>query len=47
MFTTRPEIAAVSTIMFLLTLVALAVVALVLRRSGDSSTDIARTIAGG
>lgn len=42
----RPEIAAVSTIMFLLTLAALAVVALVLRRSGDSSTDIARTIAG-
>jgi len=43
----RPEIAAVSTIMLLLTLVALAVVALVLRRAGDSSTDIARTMAGG
>ncbi len=43
----RPEIAAVSTIMLVLTLVALAVVALVLRRAGDSSTEIARTIAGG
>lgn len=43
----RPEIAAVSTIMLLLTLAALAVVALVLRRAGDSSTDIARTMAGG
>lgn len=43
----RPEIAAVSTIMLVLTLVALAVVAIVLRRAGDSSTQIARTIAGG
>jgi len=43
----RPEIAAVSTIMLVLTLAALAVVALVLRRAGDSSTDIARTMAGG
>ncbi|MEW1959474.1 ABC transporter permease [Kineococcus sp. NPDC059986] len=43
----RPEIAAVSTLMLLLTLVALAVVALVLRRSGDSASDIARTMAGG
>lgn len=43
----RPEIAAVSTIMLLLTLVALAVVALVLRRAGDSATDIARTMGGG
>ncbi|WES66320.1 ABC transporter permease [Microbacter sp. GSS18] len=43
----RPEIAAVSTIMLLLTLVALAVVALVLKRAGDSATDIARTMAGG
>lgn len=42
----RPEIAAVSTIMLLLTLLALAVVALVLRRFGESSTDIAKTIAG-
>lgn len=43
----RPEIAAVSTIMLLLTLVALAVVALVLKRAGDSATDIARTLGGG
>ncbi|MGA7148410.1 MAG: ABC transporter permease [Microbacterium sp.] len=42
----RPEIAAVSTIMLLLTLVALALVALVLKRAGDSATDIARTMAG-
>lgn len=42
----RPEIAAVSTVMLLLTLVALAVVALVLRRMGESSSDIAKTIAG-
>ena len=43
----RPEIAAVSTIMLALTLVALAVVAWVLKRAGDSATDIARTMAGG
>jgi len=43
----RPEIAAVSTIMLVLTLIALGVVALVLRRAGDSSTQIARTLAGG
>ena len=43
----RPEIAAVSTVMLLLTLIALAVVALVLRRAGDSATDIARTMGGG
>jgi len=42
----RPEIAAVSTIMLLLTLVALAVVAVVLKRAGDSATDIARTMGG-
>jgi putrescine transport system permease protein len=42
----RPEVAAVSTIMLLLTLIALAVVALVLRRAGDSATDIARTMGG-
>ena len=41
----RPEIAAVSTLMLLLTIVALAIVALVLRRSGESATDIARTMA--
>jgi ABC-type spermidine/putrescine transport system permease subunit II len=43
----RPEIAAVSTIMLVLTLAALAVVAWVLKRAGDSATDIARTMAGG
>ncbi|PPL15133.1 spermidine/putrescine ABC transporter permease [Microterricola pindariensis] len=42
----RPEIAAVSTIMLLLTLFALAMVAVVLRRAGDSATQIARTMAG-
>lgn len=43
----RPEIAAVSTIMLLITLIALAVVGIVLKRAGDSSADIARTMAGG
>lgn len=43
----RPEIAAVSTVMLLLTLVSLALVALVLKRAGDSTTEIARTMAGG
>ncbi len=43
----RPEVAAVSTIMLVLTLIALAVVAVVLRRAGDSATDIARTMGGG
>mgnify|MGYP001612755470 FL=1 len=43
----RPEIAAVSTIMLILTLAALALVALVLKRAGDSATDIARTMGGG
>jgi ABC-type spermidine/putrescine transport system permease subunit II len=42
----RPEVAAVSTIMLALTLVALAVVAVVLKRAGDSATDIARTMGG-
>ena len=42
----RPEIAAVSTIMLALTLVALALVAWVLRRAGDSPTQIARTMTG-
>jgi len=42
----RPQIAAVSTLMLLLTLVALGLVALVLRRSGESSTQIAEAIAG-
>ncbi|MGZ0711830.1 ABC transporter permease (plasmid) [Coraliomargarita sp. W4R53] len=43
----RPEIAAVSTIMLVLTLLALALVALVLKRAGDSATEIARTMTGG
>ncbi|KQZ10976.1 ABC transporter permease [Agromyces fucosus] len=43
----RPEIAAVSTIMLVLTLIALGLVALVLRRAGDSAADIARTMGGG
>jgi ABC-type spermidine/putrescine transport system permease subunit II len=42
----RPEIAAVSTIMLVLTLGALALVAVVLRRAGDSATDIAKTVGG-
>lgn len=43
----RPEIAAVSTVMLLLTLISLALVAIVLKRAGDSATEIARTMAGG
>ena len=43
----RPEIAATSTVMLVLTLAALGLVALVLKRSGDSATDIARTMGGG
>lgn len=43
----RPEIAAVSTVMLALTLLALALVAAVLKRSGDSASDITRTFAGG
>lgn len=43
----RPEIAAVSTIMLVVTLGALGLVALVLRRAGDSATDIAKTVGGG
>lgn len=42
----RPEIASLSTVMFLLTLFAIALVGLVLRRGGDSSSDIAGTMAG-
>lgn len=42
----RPEIAAVSTLMLVLTLGAIALVALVLRRAGDSATDIAKTVGG-
>jgi ABC-type spermidine/putrescine transport system permease subunit II len=43
----RPEVAAVSTLMLLLTLLALAVVAFVLRRMGESSEDVGTTLAGG
>ena len=43
----RPEIASMSTLMLLLTLVALGLVALVLKRSGDSAEDVAKTLAGG
>ena len=42
----RPEIAAVSTLMLLLTLVALGLVALVLKRSGDSAEEVAKTLTG-
>ena len=37
---------AVSTLMLLLTLIALSLVALVLRRSGDSAEEVAKTITG-
>lgn len=43
----RPYIGAAATVMLALTLFALAVVGLVLRRSGDSSTDVAATLTGG
>lgn len=43
----RPHVAAVSALMLILTLVALASVAFVLRRMGESSTNIANTFAGG
>ena len=43
----RPEIAAMSTLMLLLTLFSLALVALVLKRSGDSSGQIVKTMGGG
>ena len=42
----RPELAAMSTVMIVLTLAALAIVAIVLRRSGESTTDIVKTMAG-
>lgn len=42
----RPEIAAISTLMFILTVVAISLVALVLKRGGDSSSDIAATMTG-
>lgn len=42
----RPEIAAVSTVMMIFTLITLSLAALILRRAGDSATDIARTMSG-
>jgi putrescine transport system permease protein len=43
----RPEIASMSTLMLLLTLFALGMVAVVLKRSGDSAEEVAKTLAGG
>jgi spermidine/putrescine transport system permease protein len=42
----RPDVAAASTVLLGLTLVALALVAFVLRRSGDSGTEVAATLTG-
>ena len=42
----RPEIAAVSTVMFLVTLFAVGVVVLVLRQSGSNARDITKTLTG-
>lgn len=42
----RPEVAAMSTIMLVLTLFALAMVGLVLRKTGESASGIVRTMAG-
>ena len=42
----RPEIASISTLMFLLTVLAIGLVALVLKRGGDSSSNIAATMTG-
>ncbi len=42
----RPEIASVSTLLLLLTLFAIACVALVLRRSGQSGEEVAKTMTG-
>ena len=43
----RPEVASVSTLLLMLTLIAIASVALVLRRSGQSSKDVAKTMTVG
>jgi ABC-type spermidine/putrescine transport system permease subunit II len=45
--TLRPEIAAMSTVMLLLTLLSLGLGALVLSRSGDSATGVVKTMGGG
>jgi ABC-type spermidine/putrescine transport system permease subunit II len=42
----RPHIASLSTLMFMLTVFAIAMVAVVLRRGGGTSTDIAGTMTG-
>ncbi|MBX3103617.1 MAG: ABC transporter permease [Cryobacterium sp.] len=42
----RPDIASMSVVMLVLTLGALALVAVVLKKSGDSASQIARTMAG-
>lgn len=42
----RPEVAAISTVMLVLTLLALALVGVVLKRSGNSSSEIVETMAG-
>jgi ABC-type spermidine/putrescine transport system permease subunit II len=42
----RPELASMSVVMLILTLGAIGLVALVLKKSGDSATQIARTMAG-
>ncbi len=42
----KPDIGAAASLMLLVTLIALALVALVLRRSGESSKDIVTTLAG-
>jgi ABC-type spermidine/putrescine transport system permease subunit II len=43
----KPDIGAASTVMLGLTLVALGLVVVVLKRSGDSSSEIAATLTGG
>jgi len=43
----RPEIASVSTLLLMLTLIAIATVALVLRRGGQSGEDVAKTMTVG
>jgi ABC-type spermidine/putrescine transport system permease subunit II len=43
----RPEIAAMATVMLALTLLSLALVAVVLKRSGDSAGEIVKTMGGG
>ena len=45
--TLRPEIAAMSTVMLLLTLLSLGLGALVLSRSGDSASGVVKTMGGG